>query len=513
MPVFLKNRFCCDIMTLYIFITERKTEMKRTVSLILAIALVFSLAVPAFAAKSGKAAQAKYDGYPVVVVRGMEFNGLTYKAGTPEEQNCLGEIKAGEIIKTLFRAIGKGVVRRSWDAATDEICDYLLGVMGLMACDEKGRSKYDVSVQQYTRSLASYPDFEYGNGNEMGILKAAAERYGAKNVYYYNYDWRLDPFGHAEGINKLVNTAIRETGKKKVNLVCCSMGGIETVAYLYKYGYSKLNRVMFMSSTAFGTHVTTDVMRGMIELKPYNVYSFARQKLAADNRPLALLFDLLYKGKVFDAVCGLVERLIPHLKARVYEKFLTPVFGTVPAVWALVLPEGYKEAVEYMFGNDRAKYTDFIKLTEKYQTMASKRDSILKKAQSSGVSVCFVASYNSACVPVYPGGGCNGDSVLEADRMLGGAKVATLGTNLGDNYKPKKAGLLSPDKVVDLSGVLSPDTTWAICGSPHVSCSYGTDYSDFLFWALGYKGNLNVRSSEKYPQFMMSSHKEDLRPF
>ncbi len=485
---------------------------RKIIALLLAAAIIAGCFVPAGAASDSAETQA-YDGCPFILVRGMEFDGLTYKAGTAEERNCLGEIKAGELIKAVGKGIASGVFHHNIDYFTESVIEYVKEIMGLMACDEKGNSKYDVSVKNYTKSMANYPElFELDGVNENGILKAAAERYGAENVYYYKYDWRLDPFKHAESINALVNQALEDSGKSKVNLVCCSMGGIEALSYLYKYGSDKINRLMFMSSTFFGTHVTTDVLRGIVEVDPFYLYTFAYQNLAENNKPLKWLFDFLYKIKVFDGLCNLVnDKLIPKMKDKVYDEFLKPVFGTMPSVWALVLPEGYDEAVEYIFGAEKEKYADFIALTEEYQELAAQRESVLRDAKAGGTSIGVVGNYNRACVPVYPGGGGNGDSVLESDRILGAAKVAPLGETLGDNYVPKDEKRLSPDRVVDLSDVIFPENTWAIEGAPHVSCSYGTDYSDFLFWAVDFDGDLNVNSSEKYPQFMRSSKDQELR--
>ncbi|MBR0112937.1 MAG: hypothetical protein IJM02_04235 [Clostridia bacterium] len=487
--------------------------IKKTISLILTLVLALGLCAPVFAQSEQPAAPAEYDGCPFVLVRGMEFGGLTYKAGTPEEQNCLGQISAGDIIKTIFKGIGAGIIHWNIDYFTDTVVEYVTEIMGLMACDEKGNSKYDVSVNSYPLSVANYPELKgLSDVNEEGIIKAAVDRYGAENVYYYRYDWRLDPYIHADGINALINQALADSGKDKVNLVCCSMGGIETLSYIDKYGADKLNRVIFLSSTFCGTHVTTDVLRGMIEIDPYILYMYAKQNLASGNKALGFLFDALYKSRIMGGLCNLVNnKLVPKLKDRAYSEFLKPVFGTMPSVWALVLPEGYDEAIEYMFGGEEEKYADFIALTQEYQALAERRESVLKGAEESGVSVCVIASYNCACIPVYTGGGGNGDNTLESDRVLGCAKVAPLGETLGDGYVPEDPARVSPDKVVDLSPALFPETTWAICGMPHVSCSYGTELSDFLFWAVDYNRKLTADCDPEHPQFMISSYDQDLK--
>ena len=54
--------------------------MKKVISLLLACVMLFGMAVPAFAAEESEAAD--YDGYSVIVVRGIDFGGLTYEDGS-----------------------------------------------------------------------------------------------------------------------------------------------------------------------------------------------------------------------------------------------------------------------------------------------------------------------------------------------------------------------------------------------------------------------------------------------
>lgn len=58
------------------------------------------------------------------------------------------------------------------------------------------------------------------------------------------------------------------------------MGGIMTVAYLTKYGYSKVDRCVFMSSTFCGAQVASDVLTGKIELKADTMYNYFSGLLA-----------------------------------------------------------------------------------------------------------------------------------------------------------------------------------------------------------------------------------------
>ena len=138
----------------------------------------------------------------------------------------------------------------------------------------------------------------------------------------------------------------RDTGKDKVNLVCCSMGGVEAVSYMYKYGSADLNRVIFLSSTVTGTHVTSDILRGLVTVTPNNLYKFVSQSLAPDSGFVQFLFKALYKAGAFNFISCLANKFIAAAKDEVYAKFLADTFGTMPTVWALVLPEYYDEAIE-----------------------------------------------------------------------------------------------------------------------------------------------------------------------
>ena len=480
-----------------------KKTIRKILSVILALIMALSVSVTAFA-ETEKAPE--YDGYPLILIRGMDFNGIYYKLGTDEEQRCFKGIEALPLIKALALSIICGAAQHSMNAFIDELCVYLNDIMGLMACDKDGSSRYDVSAQEYPLSLANYPEREeWGTENEYGILYTACEKYGAENVYYFNYDWRIDPYINAEKLDRMVKQAKKDSGKDKVNLVCCSMGGVEAVSYMYKYGSADLNRVIFLSSTVTGTHVTSDILRGLVTVTPNNLYKFVSQSLAPDSKVVQFLFKALYKTGVFGFVSCFANRFIASAKDEVYEKFLADTFGTMPTVWALVLPEYYDEAIDYMFGGKEDEYADFIALTEEYQKMAAERDNMLRKAEADGTSICFVAGYDRCCIPVYTGGECNGDSILEADRMLGGAVVAPLNSTLGDSYIPADPARLSPDRKVDLSGVIFPESTWAVRNLSHVGCSSGTDSSEFLFWLLGYDGKVTVNSNPQYPQFMYST--------
>ena len=412
--------------------------------------------------------------YPFLLIRGMLFNGLTYKAGTDEERNAFGGIQVPAMLQAIGKAIGGALLKRDMNVFTDTLVDYARDLMGLMACDKNGEPKYDTTVKTYDHALSCYPELlaeiDGYDEREYGILKRAVEEYGAENVYYYNYDWRLDPFVHAQKIAALIDTALRES-----------------------------------------TYVTGDVLRGEVRFTGETVYNFL-SAMTAENRGVAVLLRSLHTMGVFRLIDALASFLVPRIKDRVYDTFMRDTFATMPVIWALVQPSVYDACVAYMFGGKEAEYARIIELSKQYQEMIAARNKMLRKMAKKGLEICVVANYDLPVVPAYAHSDASGDTVLESRWMLGGATVAPFGKTLPDSYRPANPVRLSADRMVDLSKVLFPESTWAIKGAPHVACDYGSDYNEFVFWLLRKATQPTVDDSAQYPQFMRSSNRQELIP-
>ena len=81
--------------------------MKKFLSLMLAAVMIFGACIPAFAQEGNKteAALQPAGGYPVIVVRGMDFTGLYIDYGTEKQHNCMGDIDIGGILKAVGSAL------------------------------------------------------------------------------------------------------------------------------------------------------------------------------------------------------------------------------------------------------------------------------------------------------------------------------------------------------------------------------------------------------------------------
>lgn len=480
--------------------------MKRIFCVLLAVILSLSCCVCAFASDSSDDVFNKADqAFPFILIRGMDLQGVYVDVGTENQRPAMGEITAGGVMGTIAKATAKGIIDGSMDSAIGTVLDYVREIFEYYSFDCNGQPVYNTGMKEYPLSMDNYTDFDDGESkNEEGIIRTAKENYGGKYVYYINYDWRLNPLEVADTINDYVERACKETGCEKVNLVCASMGGVMTVAYLSKYSCDRVNKCVFMSSTFYGTYVTSDLLQGNVRVGETQLRNFAYTYLGENKSltPVLKIFDFI---KIWDRVADFANRFISRYKDMVYDKVLRDVFGNMPSLWALVLPEDYEACKEFMFGGKENEYAGIIRIADELQGMMAKRDDMLKSAVADGMKICVVANYGRQVFPVYDRSFHNGDGTLETQLVSGGATVAPLGETLGDDYVSSSPEYLSPSREVDASTCLFPEYTWFVKGAPHVSGNYGSDYSDFIFWLVDYDGQPTVRSNAKYPQFMQSA--------
>lgn len=74
-----------------------------------------------------------------------------------------------------------------------------------------------------------------------------------RSLFLFPYDWRLDNFLHADGLNDLVEDVLRQTNQSKVILIAHSMGGIVARAYMAVHGTDKVSTFITMGTPHLGS--------------------------------------------------------------------------------------------------------------------------------------------------------------------------------------------------------------------------------------------------------------------
>ena len=240
--------------------------MKKVLCILLSVFLTLSCIVPAFAAEEADSGEKFIEQVetdtPVIVVRGMNFTGgLQFDRGTENARPVNVQFDAGQLFKYLAKTFAAVITSFSIEAGISVVCEYVTELFSAYPCDENGNSLHEnISAEYYPGSVAEFDGIKDKNSvDEISLVTSLCDRYGDDMVYYFVYDWRLDPCDNADKLNETVDIALADHGCDKVDIICCSMGGSITMAYMAEYGYSKLDTVISNTSVMFGSDVITDL--------------------------------------------------------------------------------------------------------------------------------------------------------------------------------------------------------------------------------------------------------------
>ena len=478
--------------------------MKKVFSLALALILAFSLCVPAFAANT----TAKYDGDPIVVVRGIDFAGLVKEDGSKAIS-----IDAFDVFNLLLD-IGSYKMVGDKNATMNAIIQFGKSIFSDVACDKEGNPlnpgvhipKFLTSADKIDLSGDEWAD------TAVGLFRSLANKFGGENVYLYTFDWRKSPEALADDLNSFLELVKKETGASKLDLAACSMGGMITTSYLNKYGTGSVDSVVYLSSAHNGGDVVGSAFVGDLTISGSMLSDFVISKVST-NWFLKIFIKLLDILGFVDSIANFVDDVITDNKEAIYDELLCETFATAYGLWALVPDDYFDSAVSYFFdgkeGYDKAlteiaKVRDFVMSTE----------DILAKAYASGAKISFVSHYNSAQLPIYSKCDMHGDGVLESLRTSGGAKFAKFGSTLSNaELAGVAAEFVSPDKVVNASTCLYPNTTWIVKNAKHVGCKDNSDHTEFAIWLLTQDVQPTVTTNAAYPRFMNCDGNENFIAF
>ena len=266
--------------------------MKRIISVVLSLVFVFSFCVPV----SATGEQADYNGDPIVVVRGIDFAGLVKGDGS----KALG-VDAADIF-TLLSDIGSNTIKGDKNAIMNAVIQFANNLFSDIACDKEGKPlNPEVHIPKY---LSSAEKIDL-SGDEwadtaVGLFRSVAKKFGGKNAYLYTFDWRLSPSALADDLNSFLELVKKETGKSKLDIAACSMGGMITTAYIDKYGTDSLDSVVYLSSAHNGGDIIGSAFTGDLTIDGDLLSNFLAVKVS-NNGFLKVLVKVLDKLGIKDA--------------------------------------------------------------------------------------------------------------------------------------------------------------------------------------------------------------------
>lgn len=465
-------------------------KIRRTIAVLL-IAVMLACIMPLTAVAQAEN-ECSCGGAPLIYVGPLGNNPIVENAGKPDERQLyrIENETTAQLIKALAPALSELAVSGDYDKFGDILIEQLNFAFGAMALDGDGNSAANVTSEW------EYPtDAAHGEGSD----------------YYFHYDWRLSPLEVARELKDFIEYIETLTGHEKVKLRASSMGGVVIMSYFSLFGYSNIDACVFSCCPILGTSEAGDLLCGKIKLDADSLFKYGVQAYPpynCENSLYYFLFEFLYRSGIVKTVLGFGDGLLEKLGDRLYSEFLTPVFGTLLGLWAFVPDEAYEQAKQLNLNKEtQAGLT--AKADEYHYSVQCRARELLTGAGAAGTRIMIVAGCSMGMLPVIESAYNDSDCTVDTKYASAGATVASLGETLSEVYISSLATdkYISPDKTIDASTCILPDSTWFITDMLHSNNHAGTMalYNRFLYA----DGEFNIESDAAYPQFLLNDKKNE----
>ncbi|MBQ6862768.1 MAG: hypothetical protein IJO14_00880 [Clostridia bacterium] len=467
--------------------------MKKCISILLSVLMICGILTPAASAVTAEKCDCGFS--PVIYVGALGCSDIVRDPGTEDEQ-ILWKIDTNYLlscIKPQLGTLAKAAATMNADLLADALVAFVDDCFGDLALDNDGNSLPNV----YTPYL-NVP---------------TGDTHGPDSDYYFDYDFRLDPYEHAARLQEFIDQVEELTGHDKVQLKASSMGGVVLSAYLDEYGYDEIETIITQCCPLLGTAVAGELFTGRFELNATALRRYAQDALPYMDggdflrAVLYSLTDMLRIAGVWEMLIGFGDIIVAQVLDRIYAEALIPIFGTLPGIWAFVPEEYYEEALVFMGLNEETGEL-YEKVAHYREAMANITEN-LQTVKADGVKTYVFCGYNVQRTPLVTAWKNTSDGTVDTKYASVGATTALYGEELSEEYIASLAdtSYLSPDKMIDASTCALPDSTWFLRDWLHCN---GNDAIGALYRILLTSDEqLSVFDMEEYPQYLQN---DDARP-
>ena len=450
----------------------------KIISVLLAVLLTATLALSAPAADTE-------DYTPTIIIPGVfQCDVRLYDENGEPMKNSEGEELKGpfflpatsDIVKTAIKKAGFQLLKvlltqQDWsgrfstvvsETAADIFSDKL-------ASDSHGNLNYDIRAVDYNTALSNLSEYDRNFALSAIPLHDYVNIVGADKLYFFSY-YSFDSIDRlAARLYELIQTAKRETGSDKVNLVPISQGG--TIAdYLLEYYpqvTDELDRIIYIVPAVDGTNILGDIFTAGLLDDPDALYGYMWKQIT-DDEATGSLINLalrLFPNKVLnDVLDKTADALMNRLK-----------YST--ALWALIPSSYYEEAADKYLSGEEDAYTRSI--TDKFHTAQLNYKQNILRAREAGVEIFDICNYN---VPLYALGDTwddvQADGVIQLDSTSMGAYSGAVDQELPEGYVQQgnefgtcgyldSYSYIDPHNLIDASTGLLPDQTFYFYNGNH----------------------------------------------
>ena len=346
--------------------------MKKLISVLLVVLMLFSSVIPAFA--TGFDPESSRSQIPVIRVLGdgepmydAEGNKLfhirsMFNDGVNKDDDSSELIKS--LANVLLPFLINGLLNDDWDPYFENLQKEIGELTGDAKLDCNGDALPGTGISKERQEFLDYA---------ISHDKKGKKGYYGLYDYHFWYDWRLDPIESAAKLNDYIKDVKHITGADKVGINASCLGTIVTTTYVKMYGVGDIQGIGYTGSLANGAEFLSEAISGK-----FDINSNAINRILMDSAYIGLFdFDEFVETSIDLVVAsGLVDYLEADIRKNIYDKLvygvtsalaLSTIF-TYPSYWAAVSKEDYAQAMLHVFGPEgsekRKEYAGLIKKIE-----------------------------------------------------------------------------------------------------------------------------------------------------
>ena len=341
--------------------------------------------------------------------------------------------------------------------------------------------------------------------------------------YFFQYDCRLDPCDTADDLYDFIQKVKEVTGHDKIKIVGRCLGAGILSAYLAEYGWSDISDVLIYNTIMNGTAVNNSLFNGELYFDADAVDFFATQNLddTAIFSLIKQIITLANKTYGLDMTMDYFNKTGTKVARLVVPDAMRVSYGTTPGYWSMVSAENYIEARDYIFAGVEDEFAGLIaRLDNYYNTVSSKLNDMYKQMEADGVHIYNISKYGYQLYPIMEDADYQSDMIVTVEQQAPGTTCAPIGSKFDDAYiaaaeEKGTAKYISPDRQIDASTSLFPDTTWYIKNIEHNNFPVVID--ELIYRIMRFSsGRMTVWDNSRFPQYLIyageENNKDSIRP-
>lgn len=520
--------------------------MKRLISVMLCISMLFGMTVFSvsaddavsrddiiFAESAEDIKKLDMGSIPVVEVPG--FGVTIYRNLHTEDERDDTTVfgpSPDRLVPALFKYLPgflAGLMFRNFGLVSENLGPFVLEAFDGLGCNPDGTMKEVTGIKDdNSPGLDENLEPIAPEAPEVPGEETEAPVYGYRNSFTFRFDWRKDMHTLAGELRDFIERVKKVTGSEQVAITAFSQGNCVVMTYLYEYYYTETDpevrddvyAVVFMCGAMNGVTACADPVSGNIKLEGLSLLRFVKSLLGDSFATLGIYYmlEMLYAVGLFDGLAGIVNDYIEAEFDSVVDPYLLETFGGIPGFFAMMSPERYKDAEEFLFAAPelQEKYAGLLQKNRYYHNeVQPNMGNIIDTLMAEGKNVGIFAEYGYPIAPFTTVNDIMTDSsVCTADESFG-ATCAEVDGILGFDYVQAKEcecgrNHVSADLQIDASTCLYPDITWFAKNLRHDAASrFWGDLVDLIIYS---EEQITIWDYSDYPQFMIEYENSFLVP-